>query len=582
MEQSKLPPIIPEAAVLQSIPRAAVASQVERTGMAAEKALEKPVTDVLKKGGKGAEMLKALSAPPSYAVRPTGSTMLSGPVGLNKNVSEVDQLLQGGMSNAKSVAGQNAGQEGLIKDFWDKKARNYFMRQFGTPDDPIAAAISKKQLKGSAIEEAFPEYMLDQIAAGKTRVKEGARPEGFVGPGAPEGRFFPKYPRAMEDFTKRYDQATGLKGNLLVTDAATAIEPGYNFIGSQGRALARGASEREADKMIQQGVRPEMINNEIGVVTRSIKDPTELLSSDATSSARDLYAAFEESSAYKKMNEPQKTSWINKIFGEGRNVSGMDEADVGKGLLSENVLTAIQKGEPVYDVGYLSRPLKTLFKPASINTYLASLPPRELANIRFEDAVRGGLKMSENAAQLENIASRIKSGKPVADAVFSKGVSAPLLQIKEGPLDGFAWKRIEKREATVPEGAYVGHSVGSYETGGPGYTAEMREGFNTGKWQVYTLRDNRNRPVNTVEVKMLDEVTPVVRQIKGNGRASGNVPAEKYDTAVLDFFKTYLKPAAIEEDDKFLTPLLKAYKAELNSTKKQSELDNLYRDLGLD
>jgi hypothetical protein len=214
----------------------------------------------------------------------------------------------------------------------------------------------------------------------------------------------------------------------------------------------------------------------------------------------------------------------------------------------------------VYDVGYLARPLKTLFKPESINTYLASLSPRELANIRFEDAVRGGLKMSENAAQLENIASRIKSGKPVADAVFSKGVSAPLLQFDEGPFKGFAWKRIEKREATVPEGAYVGHSVGGYETGSAGYTADKREGFNTGKWQVYTLRDNRNRPVNTVEVKMLDEVTPVVTQIKGNGRATGNATPEKYDNAVLEFLQKYLKPSSIEESDSYLTPLLQNYK----------------------
>ena len=189
--------------------------------------------------------------------------------------------------------------------------------------------------------------------------------------------------------------------------------------------------------------------------------------------------------------------------------------------------------------------------------------------MRFEDAVRGALKMSEDKAQMENLAARIKAGKPVADAVFAQGVSAPLMQIKQGPLEGFAWKRIEDRKATVPEGAYVGHSVGGYETGGIGYTTEKREGFNTGLWQIYTLRDNRNRPVNTVEVKMLDENTPVVTQIKGNGRATGNVPAEKYDTAILDFLQDYLRPAAIEEKDDLLTPVLKAYKDALGSTPRQ-------------
>ncbi len=493
------------------------------------------------------------AAKPLYAVRPTGSTMLSGPVGLNKNVSEVDQLLNNGMSNARTVAGQNAGQEELIKEFWDKKARNYFMRQFGTPDDPIAAAISKKQIKGTALDEMFPEYMLDQIAAGKTRVNEQG-----------QERFFPKYPRAMEDFTRRYDQATGLKGNLITTNPAAA-DPEYNLLSSKGREIGRLAGDTEADRMISQGVRPELINTEVGVVTRSVKDPSRILS-DGTNSSKDLLAAFEESTAYNKMTPEQKTAWANEQFGNGRPLGGMDEADVGRNLLAENVRTAIEKGQPVYDIGYLGKPLRTLFKPDNINTYLASLPPRELANIRFEDAVRGGLKMNERALQLENIADRIKSGKPVADAVFSKGVSAPLLQITDGPLEGFAWKRIEDRAATVPEGAYVGHSVGGYETGGATYTQEKREGFNTGKWQVYTLRDNRNRPVNTIEVTMLDEMTPVVMQIKGNGRATGNTAPEKYDSAVLQFLENYLRPAAIKEKDEYLTPLLQKYKEGVNAT----------------
>jgi hypothetical protein len=502
----------------------------------------------------------------SYAVRPTGSTVASGPIGLKKNVSEIDQLIAAGIKKSSSVAGQDADQQKLLQDFWDKKARNYFTRQFGTPDDPIARGIANKQIKGTALEEAFPEYLIDQIAAGKTRVKEGVRPEGFVGPGTPESRFFPKYPRAMEDFTSRYDKATGLKGNLITLDSA-AVDPKHSFSSSpRGREMAQVATESEIDKMISQGVRPELINTETGVVARSASEPDRIMS-DGTSSAKNLLAAFEESSAYNKLTPEQKIAWANDQFGKGRSeLGGMDENDVGRNLLSENVRTAIEKGEPVYDFNYLNAPLAKVFDPKPINEYLASLPPRELANVRFEDAVRGGLKMSDKAAQLENVADRIRAGKPVADAVFSKGVSAPLLQFKEGPFEGFAWKRIEDRAATVPEGAYVGHSVGGYELGGITYTKEKMDGFNTGKYQVYTLRDNRNRPVNTIEVTMMNEFTPVVTQIKGNGRASGNVPAEKYDSAVLKFLQDYLRPAAVKEKDELLTPLLKTYKESVNST----------------
>jgi hypothetical protein len=368
----------------------------------------------------------------------------------------------------------------------------------------------------------------------------------------------------MEDFTSRYDKATGIKGNLITTDPAAANPKYSNLLSDEGRLQALVAQTNEQDKLLAQGVRPELINTDVGAVTASATEPGRVIG-DGTDSAKALFDAYQEASKFKQMDEPQKTSWINQVFGEGRRILGKNESEVGKNLLPENVKTAIDKGEPIYDVGYMRSPLTEVFNPTSINQYLASIPPREAANIRFEDAVKGAVKMKEKAAELENVVSRIKSGKPVADTVFSKGVSAPLLQIDKGPLEGYAWKRIEKREATVPEGAYVGHSVGGYETGGATYTKEKREGFNTGKWQVYTLRDNRNRPVNTIEVTMLDEMTPVVMQIKGNGRATGNTAPEKYDSAVLQFFQDYLRPAAIQEKDEYLTPLLQEYKNGINA-----------------
>jgi len=91
------------------------------------------------------------------------------------------------------------------------------------------------------------------------------------------------------------------------------------------------------------------------------------------------------------------------------------------------------------------------------------------------------------------------------------------------------------------------------------------QAFKDGRNQVYTLRDNRNRPVTTVEVQMLDEFTPAVLQIKGNGRATGNVPAENYDRLVLDFFENYLNPVQISEKDALLTPLLQQYKEGINA-----------------
>lgn len=60
LEQSKLPPVIPEAALLGSIPRQAYAAQAERAGMAAEKAIEPAVMRTLQAGGKPAQLLQDL------------------------------------------------------------------------------------------------------------------------------------------------------------------------------------------------------------------------------------------------------------------------------------------------------------------------------------------------------------------------------------------------------------------------------------------------------------------------------------------------------------------------------------------
>lgn len=568
-DQMKLAPA-PGGAAIASIPRTAALAQAERLGMAAEKALEGPVTRTMERGGKAADLLGSFAAEPSRAVRPTGSTMLTGPLGFTKDVSAVDQLLLKGKSNARSVAGQDSKREELISDFWDKKARNYFTRQFGTPDDPIADAIAKKRIRGVGLEEMFPEYMIDQIGVGTTRTNA----EG-------QTRFFPKYPRAMDDFTGRYDKATGLRGNVVSTDPAMGRADSEYSMSRAADDLRELAKDRESDRMLAQGMRPEMINLDVTPLVQSGMNPERVLG--GTSSASDkLFRAYQEAEQYAKMTPEQQREWANTQFGNGRPLQGLDQERVAENILPTNVMTAIQKGEPVYDIGYMDTPLRKLFEPSSINEYLATLPERQISTIRFEDAVRGAIKLRESDAERQVLVDRIKAGKPVADKVFSEGVSKPLVQIKEGPLEGFAWKRIEKREATVPEGAYVGHSVGGYETGGATYTADKREGFKTGKWQVYTLRDNRNRPVNTIEVRMDDENTPVVTQIKGNGRATGNTAPEKYDTAVLEFLEKHLKPARIEENDRYLTPRLQSYKRNMGDLAAQEKERALYRELGLE
>jgi len=61
MEQSKLPPIIPEAIALGSIPRQAYLAQAERRGMDLERAMTPRVEKMLERGGAGADVLRDLA-----------------------------------------------------------------------------------------------------------------------------------------------------------------------------------------------------------------------------------------------------------------------------------------------------------------------------------------------------------------------------------------------------------------------------------------------------------------------------------------------------------------------------------------
>jgi hypothetical protein len=61
MEQSKLPPIIPEAVALSSIPRQSYLAQAERRGMELERAMEPRVRRTLERGGAGADFLRDMA-----------------------------------------------------------------------------------------------------------------------------------------------------------------------------------------------------------------------------------------------------------------------------------------------------------------------------------------------------------------------------------------------------------------------------------------------------------------------------------------------------------------------------------------
>ena len=109
-------------------------------GMRAEKALDAPVTRTLEGGGRSADMLKALGAQPSFAVKPRGGSSLSSGDISAPPISKLDQTLQF-YSDAMKAEMPNRDPKAL-DSFVDKKVRKYLTGAFGTGDDPVRRAIA--------------------------------------------------------------------------------------------------------------------------------------------------------------------------------------------------------------------------------------------------------------------------------------------------------------------------------------------------------------------------------------------------------------------------------------------------------
>lgn len=475
-------------------------------------------------------------AAPMYAVRPRGGGISA--FDPKKDLSQVDsfdvassleQYITRGIKDIPSVVGINSSDtKDAIRDFWKIKGVNYVTRQMGTPDDPILDLIMQGKVTSPKLRKDFMQHTVDSAQIGKTRVN----------PQTGETRFFPKYPDAIEALTRTYDDQLNVHPFLFTRDASTKGMSNSDFR-KFAEPLQRQREDQTLDQLISQGVSPDRANVVAPAVYGFPRNEDAL---------EYLY-----SGNYTNSPAP-KSVYRGNVPGGETDLAGKD---VEK-LSSEALRRAVIEGETIYDFNHKGS-VRQLLDPGNINEYLATLPPKEIIKLRFEDAVKDSAKYNLRKFENEMLAENIRLGKRVPEKFFEQGVSMPLLQVQEGPLAGFAFKRIEKPEATTAEGAWVGHSVGGYAQGGR-YGPEAHRRFLDGKVEVYSLRDNRNRPVTTIEVKIGDDGSKKVSQIKGNGKFTGNTAPVNYDAPILQFLQDYLKPAQITESDIYLTPLLQSYK----------------------
>jgi len=405
--------------------------------------------------------------------------------------------------------------------------------------DPIFKAIREGSLTTAELRGrgGIREYLPGDAKEGQTRVN----------PETGEERFYPssRARAALEDINQIYDKMTGLRGTVLAE--RTIGDPKYSSLLSDREKLrAREFQEETSDLLLDEGLSPYEINPNTSLM------------------------------GYKDPQYSSTTSPTERIVEEsGKNTLGTYTTGDMKALLllgsknlPKSLKTAIEKGQPIYDMAP-SGPLAQILDTEKLVDHLATLSAREIKNLRFEDAIKGSVKTIEEKAVRLELGKRIREGKPVDKAVFLKGVSDPLLKYDaNSAFPGFTWRRIKDPDATLVEGAYIGHSVGGYAKGGDGiydYGPKRHQEFLDGKVKAYTLRDAKGKPVTTVEVKEVEGFGPVVEQVKGAGSKSGNRGDKTpYDTALVDLFND-LKVVRITEDKLYLPPLSLAYKQQLDS-----------------
>jgi hypothetical protein len=333
-------------------------------------------------------------------------------------------------------------------------------------------------------------------------------------------------------------------------------------------------AEDVTEKMVAGGMDPNLINPKISLTAPRGDGGNDLLNY-IPSEYKELYNLYKQ--------PPEESNMINRIYKE----LGIGETKV-PGVVPENIKRAIQTSEPIYDIDmpYKSA-LEDLLSPRNINQYLATLSPKEITKMRFEDVVKNSARYNLDMFNTQNLVNAVKSGKRIPEKTWKQGLSEPLMNFeKDG--QNFTWHRILDNEATAIEGAYIGHSVGGYAKGGAYGPKEYRRFKEGEEVQVYTLRDSKGKPFTTVQVEKaytgplgrvlsesdivrakaegreLGPMSTIVKQIKGNGAKTGNVAPKDADEGVLSFLRTYIKPDKIAESDSYLTPKLEEFKMDLS------------------
>jgi hypothetical protein len=192
----KIPPIMPELAGFQPLMQAAnqqvkqgVNQAATNAGMALEKSLDKPVTNIMNRGGFGAQMLGSFDTQPAQVVKPKGGNWLGGNIagGVDKRLASLKTPTIAGETPIQRIPKHEAllndptlNQDQLDRvryqleqtkaeaalDKWiESNVGNYVKKEMGTPEDPVRLMFEKRA------QEIEAQFQVDMNRASRTRAR---------------------------------------------------------------------------------------------------------------------------------------------------------------------------------------------------------------------------------------------------------------------------------------------------------------------------------------------------------------------------------------------------------------------------
>jgi len=443
----------------------------------------------------------------SYAIKPKGGVWLPGgkpplgsPEGSPEFISSV-YLEELTMLNNELSPEKYAAVKQLLES---GKVEKYFKNKFATGDDPVRNAMLKGEIPFETVsspdDQAKWEVWLEELNSLSPEKRNAAR---FI-------------------LEKLYDKGSKVGGSVVVP-ARTEGSKYDPLLWTESKAEA----QQRADEMIKAAVAKEGEKMSLEGVPKSFQPPDAVITPvEMRLPSSDYGRYYPEGVIARLLREDYKNLTDLKDY-----------------VPPPAFTRAAETGEPIYAISsrWDGFPSIKAFASEEVVNGLATLTPKQLSKMNFEDALITGLKnryadpLRFYKKDVDALESAIRNGtlsefKPRSfksvEELYKFGTKpVKLPESRQTYTLDTEWVQLTDPRAAYLEGELMQHSVGSYfrdATGYGGIGAGGREAFKKGDAVIYSLRNkNTGEPRGvTVEVDTTNPEMIVVKQIKGEANST--------------------------------------------------------------